>query len=434
MDIQTFRQIPYKLSLTFLAYMPFHVFLVQSLSLATGGLDIWKASKDVALGLATVFVVCLVYQQRKASRLFGLLVGLALLYGGLHLLLWALHPDLYRPTAILGFVYNTRVLCFAVLGMGASLLLSNGPYMRAVLRWTLAVSTLVAILGVIQYFLPKDFLTHLGYSLERGVRPAFFIDDQPDLPRIMSTLRDPNSLGAYLVLPITALSVLLLHAKDIYKRQMLGGMLAVHGLALLLTFSRSAWAGALLAVGLVLWWQYRESVLAAAKRFWVPGAILLVLLGGTLFAARNAYVVKSFVTHSDGTPQAQYDSNGFHWYYAKKGIDGIVRNPFGHGPGTAGLVSIQNPNGGLLTENYYIQIGYEVGLLGLALFIAVNVLLYLKLRQRHDDIGTVLLASFWAYVLINMLLHIWSNEAVAAQWWILAGLAAGVKNGHTKDY
>jgi hypothetical protein len=35
----------------------------------------------------------------------------------------------------------------------------------------------------------------------------------------------------------------------------------------------------------------------------------------------------------------------------------------------------------------------------------------------------VLLASFWAYVLTNMLLHSWANEAVAVQWWLLAGMA-----------
>ena len=65
-------------------------------------------------------------------------------------------------------------------------------------------------------------------------------------------------------------------------------------------------------------------------------------------------------------------------------------------------------------------------MLGLLVFVAINVLLYARLARRKDEIGAVLLATFWAYVLINMLLHMWSVEAVACQWWLLAGLVAGI--------
>jgi O-antigen ligase len=106
-----------------------------------------------------------------------------------------------------------------------------------------------------------------------------------------------------------------------------------------------------------------------------------------------------------------------------QGAVGVVDQPFGHGPGTAGLASIQNPGGGQLTENYYLQIAYEIGLLGLFIFIALNFVVYYQLLQRKDWLGMSLLAAFWGYVLMNMLLHTWSNEAVAAQWWLLAGAA-----------
>ncbi|HEV7454623.1 MAG TPA: hypothetical protein VGO07_05180, partial [Candidatus Saccharimonadales bacterium] len=70
-----------------------------------------------------------------------------------------------------------------------------------------------------------------------------------------------------------------------------------------------------------------------------------------------------------------------------------------------------------------VQIGYEAGVAGLALFIGAQVWLYMRLVRRHDEWTVVLLATFWAYVVINMLLHMWSNEAVAAQWWLVAGIA-----------
>jgi hypothetical protein len=102
---------------------------------------------------------------------------------------------------------------------------------------------------------------------------------------------------------------------------------------------------------------------------------------------------------------------------------GAARDPLGHGPGTAGLASIQNPAGGQLTENYYVQIAYELGAVGALLFIMFNIWLYVRIRRRGDYMATILLASFWGYVVTNMLLHTWSNEAVTAQWWLLAGMA-----------
>src|SRR6185369_4305517 len=123
------------------------------------------------------------------------------------------------------------------------------------------------------------------------------------------------------------------------------------------------------------------------------------------------------------------NSNQYHWYFVRRGLDGIAAQPLGHGPGTAVVVSIQNPHGGLLTENYYVQIGYEVGVLGLAVFVALNGLVYVWLLRRHDLWTVVLLTSFWGYVLMNMLLHTWSNEAVAAQWWLLAGAGLASAKG-----
>jgi hypothetical protein len=407
--------------------MPFHIFLAQSLSLVTGGLDAWKIGKDVALLLVGLFTICLVWQQRRASREFNLLVGVAAAYALLHMLLWALHPTIYKDSALLGLIYNDRVFGYLLLGLGAGLLLTpKDKNLTMISKVVIGVSTLVALLGILQYFLPKDLLTHLGYSADRGALPAFFIDDKPNFPRIMSTLRDPNSLGAYVILPITWLTALLIRTKDAGRRVLLGGLLGLHGLAVFLTFSRSAWAATLLAVVLLLAWQYATLIKKVTLRYWPVLAVLCIIGMAGLFAARNTYVFKSYVTHSTGKPQAQYDSNGFHVVFAKRGLEGIVRDPFGHGPGTAGLASIQNPNGSFLTENYYIQIGYEVGVIGLALFVAVNVIVYRALwRVRSNTLAVVLLVSFWAYVFTNMLLHMWSGEAVAAQWWLLAGLAMG---------
>ena len=70
-----------------------------------------------------------------------------------------------------------------------------------------------------------------------------------------------------------------------------------------------------------------------------------------------------------------------------------------------------------------MQLGYELGIAGMVVFIGANIWIVIRLYRRHDGLGVVLCASFGGYVVTNMLLHSWSNEAIAAQWWLLAGVA-----------
>lgn len=426
--VNTIKRLLYGSFYALLAYMPLHVFLSQSLSSLTGGLSVWKAAKDaLTLWLASLAVI-VVWYQRKRTRLFDRLVLLTVAYGLLHLVVWGLNPDIYAPTAVLGSVYNNRLLWYLLIGLGAALLWAKQLNQSKVIRLVLLVSTVVCLLGVVQYFLLSftnwDVLSHFGYSLERGARPAFFIDDKPDLPRIMSTLRDPNSLGAFLILPITLLTYKFFYSPRA-RRMLVLGLLGLHGLALLLTFSRSAWAGLAISLSVFAAYNLRSQLKRWLSRYWPVLAVSLLLLGGLTLALRDQYTVQNIIAHSDENTTAQFDSNEFHLEYARRGMRAIADQPLGYGPGTAGLVSIQNPDGGFLTENYYLQIGYEVGVLGLVLFITSLVVVYRALLRRRSPLALALIASFWGYAFINLLLHTWSNEAVAAQWWLLCGVVIG---------
>lgn len=413
--------------------MPFHIFLAQSLSLWTGGLEIWKVGKDILLAMVTLFVICSVWASGRATKTFKLLFSISAAYAALHSILWAVHPDIYRQSAFVGLTYNLRLPAFLMLGYGAALLKPNLLERRTVSKLVLLIAAIVAALGILQYFLPKDVLTHFGYSLERGVKPNFFIDDNPLFPRIMSTLRDPNSLGAYLIVPIALASAWFLRLQNVRNRIMFGGFVLLALVAEFLTYSRSALAMALLTIVLVAWWHYREASLRFAKRFW-PLLIVLVLIVSVLgYTQRHNKQISGVVTHATDKQVGEYDSNDYHVIFIRRGLNGIVHNPFGHGPGTAGLASIQNPKGSFLTENYYIQIGYEVGVLGLALFIALNVVVWKLLWQsRKSLLAIALLAAAVSYVGMNMLLHTWSNEAVACQWWLLAGMVVAVGESYPK--
>lgn len=422
--MQNLRRIPYFGALGLLMYMPFHIFLSQWLSTYTGGLELWKVGKDIVIFLLAVFTICLVFWQGKTDHTFNILLIITSVYAVFHVAVWLLNPEIYSRSAIVGLTYNLRLPLLALIGFGVVKLLPKFV-LSSVFKVLLVVSTVVTVLGIVQYFLPADILQHVGYSIERGVRPAFFIDDNPDFPRIMSTLREPNALAAYLILPATALALLLCRMRELRVRLMLGGALVLHVVAIGLTSSRSAVLGLLLALGLAMLWQYRQKVLSMLGRYWPLVAATVMVCGIVAFSMRNTYVFQQYVTHQNSGEVAQdLDSNDYHILFARQGLEGIAAQPFGHGPGTAGLASIQNPQGSFLTENYYIQIGYEVGIAGLIVFIMLNAVLYVRIVRRKDMWAAIVLASFWAYVLANMLLHTWSNEAVAAQWWIIAGMVA----------
>jgi len=430
--MQIAKRLPYYASLILLAYMPFHLFLAQSLSLVTGGLDVWKVAKDVVVGLLTLFVICMVFIARRTDRTFWVLSGLLAGYGFLHAILWLLHRDIYAQSAILGTVYNVRLFCFLVVGYGAVRLYPGVLQRRPILMVVFGAATLVAALGVLQYFLPSDILTHVGYGIDRGARANFSIDDAAGFTRVMSTLRDPNSLGAFLLVPM-ALAVLgLLQKGSRYRKMVYGGALSLMVLALFMTFSRSAWMAAVLTVGLTILWQYRDLAMLFVKRFGLLLIGLVIIGAGIAYSQRHSAFVTSYITHSS-QGSSDIDSNEYHWLFVKQGLDGIAERPFGHGPGTAGLASIQNPKGSFLTENYYVQLGYELGVIGLVFFIVVQAWLYARLwRQRSDSLAIVLLAGFWGYVLMNMLLHTWSNEAVACQWWLLTGVVLALQTANKK--
>jgi len=113
-----------------------------------------------------------------------------------------------------------------------------------------------------------------------------------------------------------------------------------------------------------------------------------------------------------------------HWKATFAGAKDAITHPFGQGVGTAGPASFYNTTATpKIAEDYFVQISQEVGLLGLALFIIICVLLVYDLfRQRGQMLPMVLLASFAGVSVINLFLHAWVDDPTSMVWWALAGL------------
>ncbi len=420
--------------------MPLHVFISQSASLLTGGLDIWKAAKDIILfALVPIMIYVSFKKGLFRHKSFRNIVILGGAYAFIHLLfvLFDKNDDTY--SAIVASVYNTRLFGFLLLGyLSVSLNKSPKRHLRILLTTAVLISTLVAVFGVMQYFLPHNLLESVGYSLDRGVKPLFFIDDRPELPRIMSTLKDPNSLGAYLVLPTLALGYslkekaanLALFVRT-FRPSALTVMFLVHIIALWLTFSRGALLSLIIAGATLVYLSNQEIFARTIKKYWIVILCIGLLVIGATYAARNSSFVQDYVLHAAVSSEEQ-DPNEKRIGLQQEALEDISENPLGEGPGSAGLVAINNPQGGVLTENYYLQIAYEVGLFGLGIFLAALYTLIRLLQKtcnKDNEAGhaaRLILASLIGYCFYSLLIHLWSNEAVVLQWWLLCGATLGI--------
>ena len=109
----------------------------------------------------------------------------------------------------------------------------------------------------------------------------------------MSTLRDPNSLGAFLIVPITILYYKVRTTKNDKLKQLVLGLLGLHLLALVLTFSRGAWVGCGVSVAYISIFGINKFVIKFNKRALVFGAAALLLLSTGGFLVRNQTFVQN---------------------------------------------------------------------------------------------------------------------------------------------
>ncbi len=405
--------------------MPLHIFLSTWIGTSFGVLDFAKIVKDVVLVIgALLIVIASVREPWFKTFLRDKLVWLIGGYAALTLCMALIKPT-DADAEVLGIVYNIRFLLFFVYAWLLTYFYQVGWLRRTALKIVLGIATIVMLFGFVQYmWLPDNGLAHVGYSRESGVLPAFHIDDKPDLERVMSTLRDPNSFGSYIIIILAITLAYLMRTKDRDLKKALAGLAVLSGMCLLFTFSRSAWLGAVAMILTILVLRLKADGRLRFHPGWVIGLglVLFVTIAG-LYAARDTYFVRNVIFHADSSTVLE-DPNQLRLRFWRESIESAAKNPLGNGPGTAGLASIRNEKQGVvLNENYYLQILHEVGIIGLALFATILVVVFLRLIRNYSDPLTAgLIASFIGLLLTNFLVHIWANEAVAYTWWGLAGL------------
>ena len=137
---------------------------------------------------------------------------------------------------------------------------------------------------------------------------------------------------------------------------------------------------------------------------------------------RNTIFVSQILLHAPGAGVSS-SSDTERASAIKESLTTITNHPFGSGPGTAGPAVLRSQNTGVLTENYYLQLGVEVGIIGLALFLAIlsGVALALWRQTGESTLALALFASLIGISAINLVLHGWADSTIALLWWGATG-------------
>lgn len=286
-------------------------------------------------------------------------------------------------------------------------------------RWLLLPAGLVVIFGLLQAtVLPADFLKHFGYG-PATIQPIETVDKKAAYQRVQSTLRGANPLGAYLVIVVTAVLAGLIKLPRRYRGWLIG-LLAASGVTLFFTYSRSAYLGAVVAAAGLIWWSIKSQ---RWRRWLLIGlAAFMVVAAGSIWLFRHNDRLQNVFFHTDETSQSSTSSNAQRSSALKGGLHDVLFEPLGRGVGTAGPASAHNYDNGRIAENYFLQIGQEMGWAGLSLFVIIYVTIGYRLWQRRSQpLARAWLAALIGLTLVNMLSHAWADDTLAFIWWLPAG-------------
>lgn len=381
---------------------------------------IFKVWKELLMLLAAGLALGMMsrrnlWHEFAKDKLFWLIIA----YTVLHVATVAIF-DLSSAATLAGLAIDLRyVLFFGLVYVGLKAL---PQYRQLLLTIAVVGAFLVVGFATLQLFLPRDILAYIGYGQDT-IAPYLTVDKNPDFVRVNSTLRGPNPLGAYAGMVLTLIVSVLVRTKawlTVKYRWVIILLTLFSVVALWLSYSRSAWIGVAVSVGLVL------AVTMARKLprwSWIAGCVVLGALAGGLFLARDSTFISNVILHENPEGGSEVTSNEAHAESLAFGLERLSQQPLGAGVGSTGSASLYTDSP-VIIENQYLFIAHEVGWLGLLLFVAIFVMIMIRLwTQRKNWLALGVFAGGIGLALIGLIQPVWVDDTVSIIWWGLAAIA-----------
>jgi hypothetical protein len=228
--------------------------------------------------------------------------------------------------------------------------------------------------------------------------------------RAGSFLYDPLNASFYLLIPFGLL------AARFSSRAQPAGLLAfgLVSAGILLSGTRSSVLAALVAT-LVL--VLRSGGAAQAARTAVVLVVLAVLVAGGLGATFRERLGTSSRGDTYSTQQ--------HHVLSTKALEDVIRNPLGRGLGTApGVGKRFAVQGRVTSENFYLQVGIETGVMGILLFASALALSLVAGWHSRSVVGMGVLVAGVALGISGLFLHTWEDLSVSLTYWAIVAVCA----------
>jgi hypothetical protein len=411
--------------------------LVMSLLYGAGlrgrGLTVVEAWKELLLGGALAWFAATAVRRRALPFRPNRTDALALAFAAV-VLLYAAVPQswLHGSAGTSGIAHGVRhhLLFVGAYALGRCL----GPLPGWTNRWFLGTAAAVAAYGLVEeYAVSLDWWRHSGARGWFGPQLGFAYKGLTGLPenfvynfgndaiarRLISTFLSPLATAHMLC-------VCLLLAAALRKRWTIP-LAAVAFAGLLWTYSRSTWLA--LVVGLLV-------LAAAQRRAWlvVGAAVAVAVFAGYSAGFRDVAPRAHFtqaelrIQHETGKGQsteqtvANDASTRSHWRNLRDGLDRVAHHPWGYGVGNSGSTATRFGAKPLAGESTYTELGVDTGILGLALFAALQLALLRRLRFRSTWLAAALAAVLALAVQTDVLGVPWLVFCL----WLAAGAESGI--------
>ncbi len=266
-----------------------------------------------------------------------------------------------------------------------------------------------AILHIQPGLAPFGYVIHNGVDNRSFVRAGGFFTDQIEL-------------GFFSVLPFALGTQWLVGSKFRISR-LIPPVAAAATALLALTRSAILACAVALALTVLLGFTRRAKSRLPALAIVLVGTFAVIPLAGqSTVAARFTSIFSS---------SSSADDNQSHIQRTWAGFNDVVAHPAGRGLGA-------NPGSGvrfhttnaLISENSYLQVGTELGVAGMVLFILMYLALLRELWRRARDPGpggelpAAMFAAAGGLLVGSFFIHVWTSFPVALAFWGLSGVVA----------
>jgi len=391
-------KIPYYLSIILLSFLPFSSWLIS----LTGNLCL-SLARDLLVLILLLFAIFLV-KNKPEKHLYAVI----LLYCGWVLLsiFWR-EADLWQWLRGVRFAIIPFILIFAVASLGFNEKEKRGFYI------TIFVSSMIVLaLGLLEFIGVRIPLA--DNVATQGTLQSEHLVGNSDILRLQSILAGPNALGLYL------LSVLGFWWFLLRGNWRILVLLPIS--ILFLTYSRSAWIGLVVLLMVII---FPFIVNTGWKKKLTLGVVFALLLSIAGFFYFKPDLADDLILHGN--------SSSLRAAQIERVSEARFEIGFlGRGAGGAGMSSQNRFDGGpnYWTENTYLDVFEEFGLVGLILFLAILVLAIRQSNCSKEKKSSVpALAILSAYLVSGFFINFYTGQAGV---WLLF-FAIGLMHSKEKD-